>query len=375
MNKKHKLFGIILLIILTFIGCGTAQAQNLDNDATPAPIDLANPNKLDNNSTANIKLNYSSENQLKVHFIDVGQGDSTLIEIDGQFMLIDAGENNQGDVVTAYLNKLGVEKINYLIATHPHSDHIGGLNTVINNFEIGTFIMLEIEHTTKTFEDVLDAAINNNLTLTAPVVGQSYILGDAEFIIIAPNDDYQDNLNNWSIGIKLIHGDNSFVFTGDAELIAEYDILDNEIDISATVYHAGHHGSDTSNSEGLLKAINPKYIVISCGEGNSYGHPHQEILDRINEYGITLYRTDTQGTIVANSDGISINWIYPTATPEPTPSPIPEPTEKISVTVYITKTGKKYHLSECSYLRQSKIAISLDDANANGYTPCSRCKP
>lgn len=220
----------------------------------------------------------AADGAMTVHFIDVGQGDSLLAESDGHFLLVDAGENDQGDTVIAYLREAGVTSLDYVIGTHPHSDHIGGLDDVIRAFDVKAVILPPVAHTTKTFEDVLDAVQEKNLTLTQPKPGDSYALGDAAFTILAPQADYGDDLNNWSVGIRLACAEGALVACGDAEAQAEEDIAASSLPLSADVLKVGHHGSSTSTSNAFLQAVSPAWAVISCGEGNSYGHPHEETL-------------------------------------------------------------------------------------------------
>lgn len=254
-----------------------------------------------------IDKTYSSK--LKVHIINVGQGDSILIESDNQYMLIDAGEKNKSDIVIDYLEDTGVKKLDYIIATHPHSDHIGGLSDVIDYFQIGKIIMPDVIHTSKTFENLIDTISENKLKITKPIVGNEYALGEASFIVIAPNNSSYNNLNDYSVGIKLIYNENSFIFTGDAETNSEYEMLENGINLDADVLKHGHHGSSTSSSDKFLDAVTPDITIISAGRDNQYGHPHIEILKAIEERDITLYRTDKQGTIILESDGKSITRI------------------------------------------------------------------
>jgi competence protein ComEC len=246
---------------------------------------------------------------MEVHFIDVGQADSILIESGGKYMLVDAGTNEDGELVVDYLKKEGVSKLDYVIATHPHEDHIGGMDDVINSFSIGTVFMPDVTHTTQTFEDVLTAISGQNLEITIPQVGEQYTIGEASFVILAPNsDDYGTQLNNYSIGIKLVNGNNSFLMCGDAEKEAEHDILKNGIDIKAQVYKVSHHGSNTATTEEFLDAVSPEYAVIECGQDNDYGHPNKETLDKFKARGIEVFRTDMNGTVVAESDGTNITW-------------------------------------------------------------------
>ena len=180
-------------------------------------------------------------------------------------MLIDAGENDKGRSVVSYLQQNGVTSLDYIIGTHPHSDHIGGLDDVIEAFDVEKIIMPPKEHTTATFEDVLDAIAEKGLTITKPVPGDSYSLGEAQFTILSPQKNYGDDLNNWSVGIRLSYGDNAFVMCGDAESKAEQDIVDSGLILSADVLKAGHHGSRTSTSSAFLKAVSPSSPLSSAG--------------------------------------------------------------------------------------------------------------
>ena len=248
---------------------------------------------------------------LEVHFLDVGQGDATLIRCGEAAMLIDAGNNSWGDDVRDYLEYQGIGDLDYVIGTHPDADHIGGLDVVMEAFDCGTVIMPDYEKDTQTYTDVTDVMEEKGYELTLPQVGTVYELGEAAFTIVAPNGEYGDNANDYSVGILLEHGENRFLLTGDAEEDSEADMLDNGIDLSADVLKAAHHGSRTANTEAFLERVNPEYVVISCGEGNSYGHPHAEVLNRLREMGIGVFRTDEEGTVVATSDGAGITFNVP----------------------------------------------------------------
>lgn len=248
---------------------------------------------------------------LEVHFLDVGQGDATLIRCGEAAMLIDAGNNSWGDDVRDYLEYQGIGDLDYVIGTHPDADHIGGLDVVMEAFDCGTVIMPDYEKDTQTYTDVTDVMEEKGYELTLPQVGTVYELGEAAFTIVAPNGEYGDNANDYSVGILLEHGENRFLLTGDAEEDSEADMLDNGINLSADVLKAAHHGSRTANTEAFLERVNPEYVVISCGEGNSYGHPHAEVLNRLREMGIKVFRTDEEGTVVATSDGAGITFNVP----------------------------------------------------------------
>jgi len=188
--------------------------------------------------------------------------------------LIDAGNNNKGTAIQMYLQKNGIETLDYVIGTHPDADHIGGLDVILYKFDCKTIILPDYGKNTRTYDDVIQTMKNKNYQNTLPVVGTTYTLGDATFTMIAPNRSYGSNANNYSIGIVLQHGENKFVFTGDAEEDSEADILKSNVDISANVYKISHHGSKTASSQAFLDAMDPEYAVISCGAGNTYGHPH-----------------------------------------------------------------------------------------------------
>lgn len=290
---KSKFIGRVAAIAATLIatlGIGLGLSNRNVPDDTGKSTDIEQPG-----------------GELQIHYMDVGQGDATLIVCDGHAMLIDAGENDKGSSVWSYLKSQGIEELDYVIGTHPDSDHIGGLDVIIYKFQCGKVFMPDLVKDTRTYEDVIKAAENKNYKITVPKVGEKYTLGGAEFTVIAPNDNYKD-ANNASIGILLTYGGTSFLFTGDAEEEAEKDIIENGINIDADVYKAGHHGSRTSSCDEFLAEVTPEYVVISCGENNSYGHPHAAIINYCISNNIPIYRTDMQGTIVLKSDGSNITW-------------------------------------------------------------------
>ena len=249
----------------------------------------------------------SESSGLEVHFIDVGQGDATLIKADGHAMLIDAGENDKGTAVQLYLQKQGVEQLDYLILTHTDSDHIGGADVIVSKFDIGQIFLSDFKKDNKTYRELMDSMKYKNMTFSTPEAGAEYELGSAEFTVIAPNDTYED-ANNSSMALILDYGDNSFLFSGDCEEEAEQDILANGLDLDVDVYQVGHHGSRSSSTEEFLDAMSPEYAVISCAEGNSYGHPHAKTLNNLRARSIKVFRTDEQGSIIAYSDGTNLTW-------------------------------------------------------------------
>jgi competence protein ComEC len=335
--------------------------------------------------------------ELTVHFLDVGQGDSTLILCGADAMLIDAGNDSQGTKIQSYLQKQGVQKLNYVIATHPDSDHIGGLDVVLYKFDCETILMTDTTSDAHAYRDVIDTMQNKGYQITVPTVGEQYTLGDAEFTIVGPLST-SDESNNNSIAILLSHGENKFLFTGDAEEKEEADILESGMALDADVYKAGHHGSETSSSEKLLQAVSPSYAVISCATGNSYGHPHAQTLNRFRSMGIEVFRTDEQGTIVAASDGTEIRWnCSPSETWQPgevsAPSPTVTASEQVTETAsasseetaeaaYIcNQNTKKFHKPSCSSVKDMSeknklpVTLSREELINQGYQPCKRCNP
>ena len=247
------------------------------------------------------------EGEVQVHYLDVGQADSILITTPDKTILIDAGNEGCGPGIQQYLESQEVDSIDFLIATHAHADHIGDMDYVVENFSIGQIIMPRLSEemvpTTRVYQNLLNAISDKGKKIQAASPGASYAICEGGLLeILAPNRDY-DDLNNTSVVCRLTYGETSFLFTGDAEETSEKDILDAGFDVSADVYKAGHHGSSTSNSLAYLKAVDPQYAVISCGEGNDYGHPHSEVLERFDKLGIQVLRTDLMGTVVVASDG------------------------------------------------------------------------
>ncbi|SMB90297.1 competence protein ComEC [Desulfonispora thiosulfatigenes DSM 11270] len=250
----------------------------------------------------------NESSKFKVHFIDVGQADCILVQDGNSSMLIDAGNNGDADLVVDYIKRQKIDKLNYVIGTHPHEDHIGGLDAVIYNFPIDNLYMPKVSHTTKTFKDVIKAVKDKGLKVKTPLPGTNLNLNTAKVTILAPNSSSYEELNNYSIVVKVEYGDSSFLFTGDAEEISENEMVLNEYNLSADVLKVGHHGSHSSTTPEFLNKVNPKHAVIMVGKDNKYGHPHQESLDKLMDKNIKVYRTDVNGTIVATSDGKDISF-------------------------------------------------------------------
>ena len=332
---------------------------------------------------------------LRVHYLDVGQADSAFIELpDGKTMLIDAGNKGDGSSVVSYIKNLGYSTIDYLVATHPHEDHIGGMATVINSFNIGQIYMPKVASTTQAFEGLLTTIQDKGYSINTAQAGVQIAPG---INILSPGvgSDYGDELNDWSAVISILYGSNTFVFMGDAGMDPE-----SSFTIDADVVKISHHGSRTAYSSSLYSKLSPAIAIIDVGADNSYGLPDEEVIQGLTDVGAIIYRTDTNGTIVVESDGskvttksigkitpiVPVSTVAATTPKETSAATTVAVTEPATTTaapvldtgtgeVYKTETGSKYHNDGCSYLSKSRIPISLADAKAEGLTPCSRCNP
>lgn len=251
---------------------------------------------------------YVPDEIMEIHVIDVGQGDSTLFMTKNECILVDAGTNKSENDLKAYLKNIGVEKINYAIFTHPHEDHIGGADMIINNFDVEKVIMPDADSDSKTYNSLLDALETKNTDVYKAVSGDEYSIGDIKMTLLAPNSDDYSGLNDYSVVVKLEYGNSSFMLTGDAEALSEKEtmIKYSAAKLKCDFLKVGHHGSSTSTSDAFLDAVDPQIATISCGIDNKYGHPHSETIKKLEAKGITYYRTDKLGSIVFECDGTSI---------------------------------------------------------------------
>ncbi len=315
--------------------------------------------------------------EMEVHFIDVGQADCALIMCEGENMLIDGGNAEDSSLVYSYLKSCGVKYLDCIIASHPHEDHIGGIPGALSLADVGTVYSPVAESENSYFNRLKTKLDEKGLEITIPRSGDEFELGGAKVTFLGPvelSDDDNDN----SIICKVTYNDISFLFTGDAGTSAERLMLDSEEDLSATVLKVGHHGSGESTGYRFLREVNPSYAVISCGLNNQYGHPHEDLLSRLNDAGAAIYRTDINGTVVFTTDGVSLSVSPEKGKTESAVQKKDEPSQTDQIMYIGNLSSKKYHLPTCRSLPAEKNTVyfySLEEAINSGFSPCGTCKP
>lgn len=305
--SKLCLESLILLICLFILNnlfnyldlSGQKQVNELNSTSVENKVNLSQNDNNDNKVIDNLK-------HMKLHYIDVGEGDSIFIELPNEkTMLIDAGEPSEGDTVLNYIKQLGYSNIDYIVGTHPHTDHIGGLAKIINSFSEGKIYMPKAISTSKTYENLLNTISMKGLKIQTAKAGVNIINENNLLVdIIAPNSDSYSDLNNYSAVIKITYQNMKFIFMGDAEIISENEIL---TDVTADIIKVGHHGSNTSSGQDFVSRVNAKYAIISVGSDNNYNHPNMNIVNRWEISGAKVYRTDLNGTIIVTTDGNTFN--------------------------------------------------------------------
>ena len=323
-----------------------------------------------------------TENNLSVHFIDVGQGDAIFIELpNNESMLIDAGEQKYSEKVIKYIKNLGYETVSYVVGTHPHSDHIGGLEDIVKNFKINNIFMPKVSTTTKTFENLLLSIKNNGLKITTAKEGLKIVEKNNILVtVLSPIEEKYSNLNNYSVVILLEYKNKSFLFMGDAEAEVEVALKG---DISCDVLKVGHHGSNSSTSNEFLKKVSPKYAVISCGKGNIYGHPHKETIEKLKKAGTEYMTTEDCGNIVMVTDGndLIIKKEHTKISNSGDSNNISEESNINAKIFVLNISTKKIHYPDCRSVKtikdenKNETTDTVEDLVEQGYTKCGICKP
>lgn len=379
-----------ILVILNLCSCTEKKITPTEKSSTTTQTEIQAP------ATKRPKDDTDySEHSFAIHYIDVGQGDAALVVCDDKTMLIDGGKPSASSIIYTYLKNLNIDYLDYIVASHADDDHIGGLSAPLAKMNVGNVIAPETEADTRSYNSLKTKTEEQGLTIQHPKPGDSMDLGSSKIEFYGPITESESDRNNGSIVMKIIYGDTSFLFTGDAEREEEQEILNAGYDLSTTVLKVGHHGSKNSTTYPFLREIMPQYAVISVGD-NSYGHPTEDTLSRLRDADVKVYRTDMQGDIIATSDGKTVTITTKKNADAETNPTVAEKsnayyqteeqntdtdkTEKVCE--YIgNRNTKKFHYPECSSVGQMKeenkvyLNCTRDEAIADGYESCKRCNP
>lgn len=413
MKRIPSFINIILAMILLITGCSgsidgetsvpvqTEIESQLESDAFEGSV-ISGEETTDEKQTSQTNESNSldatvlpTDSSFEIHFIDVGQADASLIICDGQAMLIDGGNAEDSSLIYSYLKSHNITHLEYMVCTHAHEDHVGGLSGALNFATVETAYAPVTSYDSKAFGNFVTYLAKQNLSITVPSHGDSFSLGSANCQIVGPV--YSSNEpNNTSLVIRIVYGNTSFLFTGDAERDVEQDILDAGYDVSSTVLKVGHHGSDTSSSYVWLREVAPTYAVISVGKNNSYGHPTENVLSRLRDADVITYRTDMQGDIICTSDGNTVSFTVERNSDADTladagagsnqTSTVPSGSNKsdnngTSVTYICNTNTKKFHYPSCSSVNsmseknKKEVTSTREELIQQGYDPCGRCHP
>ena len=376
--KQLRIFLIVILLSL-LIGCTDALDDTSEN-LEDASVIIQSPDE--------------NQSELEVHFIDVGQADASLLICDGHAMLIDGGNAEDSNLIYSYLKSHNITKLDYLVCTHAHEDHVGGLSGALNFATVGTTYAPVENYDSKAFKNFVTYLDKQNLSITIPSHGDTFTLGSASCKIIGPIYA-SDEPNNTSLVIRVVYGETNFLFTGDAERVVEQDILNAGYDVSSTVLKVGHHGSDSSTSYLWLREVAPTYAVISVGKDNSYGHPTEDVLSRLRDADVITYRTDMQGDIICVSDGKNISFSVERNANADTLSGAGAGSNQAVISsdssdkdiigttsLYICNLNSmKFHYTDCSSVssisekNKKEVTSNRDELIEQGFSPCGNCHP
>lgn len=399
---KKRYLSLILTMMMAFALTACSSSSSTETKQSNSQ-DVKSNVTVENTSKKETQPSYTG-GELKVHFLNVGQGLSVLVQSEGQTLIYDGGDRKTSSFVVSYLKEQQVESIDYLISSHYDSDHMAGLIGCLKAFDVKNVISSDYVHDSQLYTSFVNAVEDKGLQMQHPSVGTTFQLGSASFEILAPSSINPSDSNNNSVAIKVTNGNNSIVLTGDAESPSEAAMCSSGIDLSCDVLVLGHHGSATATSWDFLQATIPEYAVVSCGIENQYGHPDKDTMDKLQSMGIQVYRTDKQGTITVTSDGTNLTWstepcndyspgdsndqgTQPATQSQPTeevsqpdPQPAVEQTPVVADTgnenmVWVSETGSKYHrINNCGRMNPNKaVQMSQSDAEARGLEPCKKC--
>ena len=403
-QKPHKIISLMLLLTLlcSITACSSTESETSSTQPDTAEQEAAVEEQED--------IVEEPQYDMTVHFLDVGQGLSILAQSDDQTLIYDGGDSDKSSFVVAYLKEQDVTDIDYLISSHYDSDHVNGLIGCLNAFDVENIICSDYVHDSDTYQSFINTAQSKGLELQHPAVGTAFAFGTGSFEILAPSEIDQNDSNNNSVVIKLTNGNNSFIFTGDAESSSEFAMCASGINLDCDVLVPGHHGSATATSWEFLENTVPEYAVISCGADNQYGHPDKDTMDKLQSMDIQVFRTDKQGTITVTSDGTDLTWstdpcndytpgdVNDTGTqpqeqaqeqtqntqsqqvtqPEQTAPSTSQTVEEVpgsTEQVWVSATGSKYHNKpDCGNMNPDNARqMTRAEAEAMGLEACKKC--
>ena len=296
---------VVLFLLLSIMFEEEAPVYDEDETAKREPYTENTLSEKDEHSE--VETHSLGNGVMKVHFLDVGQGLCIMAELDDQVLIYDGGDRDTSSFVVGYLKQQGITQIDYMISSHYDSDHVSGLIGCLNAFDVKNVIGSDYEHDSKLYASFMETVEQEGLEVQYPEVGETFAFGDAMITILAPEEIKRDSNAN-SVAIKLTYGESNFIFTGDADYSSERRMIESGIDLDVEVLSLGHHGSASSTSAIFLQNTTPEYAVISCESNNGYGHPHEEVVEMLEDMEISLFRSDVQGTVVASTDGNLITW-------------------------------------------------------------------